>query len=69
MYHHTRHAQIEDFHFGSPLPPELEVGEEGEPGDAGMGTVPLYDWWGSMHRIKRRGPERLSIIFAFEDPM
>jgi len=28
----------------------------------------LYDWVGSMRTVRPRGPERLSIIFAFGSP-
>ena len=56
----TRH-QIEDFYLGSPVPP-CAVGEDKE------GELPLWDWWGSMKHLRPRGPERLSVIFAFADP-
>ena len=31
--------------------------------------IKLYDWFGSMKSARQRGPERLSIIFAFADPV
>lgn len=72
--------QIEDFLLGAPLPAAVQ--EEGPPPAAstssdstnsnsssgGGAALPLYDWWGSMREARRRGPERLSIIFAFDDP-
>lgn len=62
-------TQIEDFLLGGPLTPEVEAAESAAAGAGGQGAaMPLYDWWGSMHHIRRRGPERLSIIFAFDDP-
>jgi len=59
------HPQIEDFYLGAELPEEARV-VEGEGGKEG--GVPLWDWWGSMKNLRRRGPERLSVIFAFADP-
>lgn len=57
------HPQIEDYYLGAELPEEARVlgGEQ-------KGEVPLWDWWGNMKNLRRRGPERLSIIFAFSDP-
>jgi len=59
------HPQIEDFYLGAELPEEARV-VEGEGGKEG--GVPLWDWWGSVKNLRRRGPERLSVIFAFADP-
>eukprot|EP00624_Nannochloropsis_granulata_P005291 evm.model.NODE_37437_length_30217_cov_24.682034.2 len=57
------HPQIEDYYLGAELPEEARVLEGGEKGE-----VPLWDWWGNMKNLRRRGPERLSVIFAFADP-
>jgi hypothetical protein len=64
----TKH-QIDDYLLSQGAP--LETGMEAaaaEAAGAGKG-LPLYDWWGSMQGVRRRGPERLSIIFAFDDPL
>jgi hypothetical protein len=43
-----------------------EVAEEDYYDDDGN-TV-MYDWFGSMTDPRRRQPERLSVVFAFDDP-
>lgn len=66
----TTPQQIEDYLLSStPLPADVEAaGPSNESNGPGGAAIPLYDWWGSMHDVRRRGPERLSIIFAFDDP-
>lgn len=61
-------TQVEDFLLGAPLPAELDDEEPGSDSGGSGPSLPLYDWWGSMREVRRRGPERLSIIFAFDDP-
>ena len=64
--------QLEQYGAEAPPPnPPLEEGARcrsyaGK--DEGDETLQLYDWFGSMADPRRRGRERLSIIFAFDDP-
>ena len=60
----TRH-QVEDYLLG-PLPAGLTLPEDEEL--EARGVPQLFEWFGSMQNVRRRGPERLSVIFAFEDP-
>lgn len=53
----------------------VEVKDEGPEGAATQAdvegdvkTLCLYDWFGSIRHPVPRGRERLSIIFAFNDP-
>ena len=59
-------SQLED--FGNEEILELDEEEKSSEATAGPG-LKLYDWFGSMKEARRRGPERLSIIFAFADPI
>ncbi|TFJ84848.1 hypothetical protein NSK_003880 [Nannochloropsis salina CCMP1776] len=59
-------SQISDFNLGGVMSDEMEgVDQEAVRTLEGL---PLWDWWGSMKNLRRRGPERVSIIFAFADP-
>lgn len=54
--------------YGVEAPPL--TGEDEEEGDVAgdVRALELYDWFGSIDSPVKRGRERMSIIFAFNDP-
>ena len=53
---------------GVALPPAGASSELGGVGTSSQGGR-LYDWWGSLHQPVAREPSRLSLVFAFADPI